>query len=50
MQRTLSVGHVEQVGLRRHRARLTLLSLRQLDTQTQHDVSAACDADKHYSC
>lgn len=35
MERALSVGHVEQVGLRRCRACLTLLSLRQLDTHTQ---------------
>lgn len=36
MERTLSVGHVEQAGLGRRGARLTLLSLRQLDTKTDN--------------
>lgn len=49
VERTLSVGHVEKVGLRWCGACLTLLSLRQLDTNTResererwHDALTVC--------
>lgn len=44
MERTLSVGHVEQVGLRGCGACLTLLSLRQLDTHTQTELIQYIDS------